>query len=101
MIAEEQVQTSKSELSNLSVKDLFYKYIRFLPLFVICVALSLFVAYIYQRYATLIYQSAGTLVIKDEKSTSASNDKLEQLLVSDGKKNIQNEIEYFLHPFPS
>ena len=94
MIAEEQVQTSKSELSNLSVKDLFYKYIRFLPLFVICVALSLFVAYIYQRYATLIYQSAGTLVIKDEKSTSASNDKLEQLLVSDGKKNIQNEIEY-------
>jgi capsular exopolysaccharide synthesis family protein len=94
MVLEEQGQTAKNEAAGLSVKDLFYKYIRFLPLFVICVALSLFVAYVYLRYATLVYQSTGTLVIKDDNNAAGSNDKLGQLLVSDDKKNIQNEIEY-------
>lgn len=93
MTVEEQVQPVKSEVSNLSVRDLFYKYVRFLPLFAICIAVSLFGAYMYLRYATLIYQANGTLVIQSESNT-ASNDKLEQLLVSDGKKNIENEIEY-------
>jgi tyrosine-protein kinase Etk/Wzc len=95
MLVEEQVQAAKTETANLSVKDLFYKYVRFLPLFVISVALSLMVAFLYLRYATLVYQSIGTLVIKDDKNSGGgSNDKLEQLLVSDGKVNIQNEIEY-------
>src|SRR5688572_6097758 len=85
---------SKKELSSLSIKDLFFKYLRFLPLFILAIAASLFVSYIYLRYATLIYSSTGTMVIKDEKSSGGSNDKFEQLLVSDGKKNIQNEIEY-------
>lgn len=88
------MQTAKTELSNLSIKDLFFKYVRFLPLFVICVAVSLFGAYLYLRYATLVYRASGTMVIRDERSSSGSNDKLEELLTSsDGKKNIQNEIE--------
>src|SRR5215203_164506 len=94
MVAEEQVQTGKSELANLSLKDLFYKYIRFLPVFIICIALSLFVAYVYLRYATLVYESTGRLIIKDEKGSGAGNDRMDQILMSDGKKNIQNEIEY-------
>ncbi|MGZ3749661.1 MAG: GumC family protein [Flavisolibacter sp.] len=94
MVLEEQAQRAKTESANLSVKDLFYKYLRFLPMFVISVALSLFVAYVYLRYATLVYQSTGTLVIKGENNSEAGNDKLGQLLVSDDKKNIQNEIEY-------
>ena len=87
MLLEEQVQPAKSEVTGLSIKDLFYKYVRFLPLFLICIALSLFVAYVFLRYATLIYQSTGTLVIRDEKTAPGGNsDKLEQILVSDGKK---------------
>lgn len=91
---EEQIQTSKSELASLSIKDLFYKYIRFLPLFIICIALSLFVAFIYLRYATLFYSSQGTMVVQDDKASSGSNDKFEKIFESDNKKNIQNEIEY-------
>jgi tyrosine-protein kinase Etk/Wzc len=89
-----QIQNTKSELSRLSLKDLFYKYIRFLPLFIISVALSLLVAYLYLRYATLIYQSTGTMVIQDESGASPSNDKLDEILSSDSKKNILNEIEF-------
>ena len=92
---EEQIQTQKNETTGLSIKDLFYKYIRFLPLFIISVALSLLVVYMYLRYATLIYNATGTMIIQDEKnSNSGSNDKLDRLFESDNKKNIQNEIEY-------
>ncbi len=89
-----QVQNTKSELSRLSIKDLFYKYIRFLPLFIICLALSLIVAWLYLRYATLVYQSTGTMVIQEETNTSRSGDKLDDIFSSGGKKNILNEIEY-------
>jgi tyrosine-protein kinase Etk/Wzc len=92
---EEQFQPAKSETSGLGIKELFYKYVRFLPLFVISVALSLFVAYVYLRYATLVYKSTGTMIVQDEKSGGGgSNDKLDEIFTSDNKKNIQNEIEY-------
>lgn len=90
-----QIQTDKTELSRLTFKDLFYKYMRFLPLFIISIALSLLVAYVYLRYATLIYQSTGSMVIQDDNSNSGrSNDKLDAILSSDNKKNILNEIEF-------
>ncbi|HEU4472520.1 MAG TPA: polysaccharide biosynthesis tyrosine autokinase [Flavisolibacter sp.] len=91
---EEQIQSAKSELSSMSFKDLFYKYVRFLPLFIISVALSLVVAYVYLRYATLVYRSTGTMIIQDEKNSSGGNDRLDDIFSSDNKKNIQNEIEY-------
>jgi capsular exopolysaccharide synthesis family protein len=91
---EEALQPAKNELASLGIKDLFYKYIRFLPLFIISVALSLFVAFIFLRYATLIYRSTGTMIIQDDKTNTGSNDKLDQIFTSDNKKNIQNEIEY-------
>jgi capsular exopolysaccharide synthesis family protein len=94
MTVEEPLQPVKNDANSLSIRDLFYKYLRFLPLFVLCLALSLLGAYIYLRYATLVYQASGTLVIQNDNKSAAGNDKIEQLMVSDGNKNIQNEIEY-------
>lgn len=90
---DDQLQAGQNEQSGLNIKDLFYKYVRFLPLFIISIALSLFVAYVYLRYATLVYTTTGALIIQDERS-GGSNSKLDELFQSDGKKNIQNEIEY-------
>ena len=92
-------QPQKSEGSGLSIKELFFKYIRFLPLFVISVALAFLVAYIYLRYATPVYRSSGSLVIKQDNPSPGGDNKLDQLLVSDNTKNIQSEIE-FLHSRP-
>ncbi len=91
---EEQTQTAKSELSGLSIKDLFYKYIRFLPLFVISVALCLFVAYLYLRWATLVYSATATMSIQDERNARGANDRFDQIIQADNNKNIANEIEY-------
>lgn len=91
---EEQIQTTsgaKSELSKMGIKELFFKYLRFLPLFIISVALSLVGAFLYLRYTTPIYQSAGSLIIKEDRG--ANGNKLDELIAGGDEVNLQNEIE--------
>ncbi len=90
----EEIQINKNDQTGLSIKEIFYKYIRFLPLFIISIAISLLAAYVYLRYATLVYNSSGTMVIQEDKSSGSNNDKFEQLFEVEKTKNIQNEIEY-------
>src|SRR2546421_10112765 len=92
MEEEFQIIPNNNEQASLSAKDFFYKYLRFLPLFIISIALSLLVAYIYLRYATPIYESTGSLIIKNDQPLKG-NDKFDQVLTPDNSKNIQNEIE--------
>jgi capsular exopolysaccharide synthesis family protein len=89
---DEKINSSKSELGNLSLKDLFYKYIRFLPLFILSVALALLVAFMYLRYAGQIYSAGGSMLIKSE-SNNNRPDKVEDILTSNRTQNIQSEIE--------
>lgn len=85
--------SNKSEVWNLSVRDVFYKYVRFLPLFLLSLAFALLVAWIYLRYTTRIYSSTGTMLIKSEKPASR-DDKVEDILAGNNRsQNIQNEIE--------
>lgn len=88
---EDQINNSKSELWNVSIKELFFKYLRFLPLFLLSVALMLFAAYLYLRYSTEIYRVQASIMIKNDKS--GNKDKLDQLIMADNNRNIQNEIE--------
>src|SRR2546423_13363934 len=92
MEEEFQIIPNNNEQASLSAKDLFFKYLRFLPLFIISIALSLLVAYIYLRYTTPIYSSTGSLIIKNEQPLKGS-DKFDQVLSNDNSKDIQNEIE--------
>jgi tyrosine-protein kinase Etk/Wzc len=84
--------STKSELWSLSLRDLFYKYVRFLPFFVLSVAIFLFGAYIYLRYTTRIYSASGTMLIKSEQQTGRS-DKFEEIFSSGKTLNIQSEME--------
>lgn len=86
--------SNKQELMTLSIRDIFYKYIRFLPLFILSIAIALLGAFIYLRYSTNVYGTAGTLLIKSEKPSSESNDKVEDILSGRNRiQNLQNEIE--------
>ncbi len=82
----------KNELWSLSLRDLFYKYIRFLPWFVLSVAMALFGAYAYLRYATPIYSTSATLVIKTEQQ-GGRGDKYDDIFSGGKSQNIQSEIE--------
>src|SRR5438105_877477 len=98
---EEQISIHKvrTEHTSLNIKELFFKYVRFLPLYIICVALALFGAYMYLRYTTESYQSSGNIVIQDERSSSGSNNPIEIALQPNERKNIPVEIE-ILHSRP-
>ena len=83
---------NKTDFSSMSVKDLFFKYFRFLPLFLLTVAISLFIAYAYLRYSTPIYRAAGTLMIKNDNNVDR-NDKFENIFMPGQTQNVQSEIE--------
>jgi tyrosine-protein kinase Etk/Wzc len=90
---EDQFQPAKTELNNLSIKEIFFKYVKFLPFVILSVVLALLGAFIYLRYATPVYQSAGSIVINvDNNTSSGDNDKFQKLFVG-GSKDISNEIE--------
>ena len=57
---------NKTELTSLSVRDLFFKYVRYAPLFVVSVSISLLAAYVYLRYAAPVYSASGILLIRDD-----------------------------------
>lgn len=85
---------TKSDISGMSIKDYALKYLRYLPLYIIFIALALFGAYVYLRYASEVYASVGQIVIRDEKtSSSIKDDKLDMLMQSDSRKNVQTELE--------
>jgi tyrosine-protein kinase Etk/Wzc len=91
---QEQLNTNKSELWNLSIKDLFYKYVRFLPFFLLSVAITLLIAFAYLRYTTRIYSATGSMLIKNDQQQGRSSDKVEDIISgSNRNQNIQNEIE--------
>lgn len=91
-MSEQQIEQSKSEISTLSVRDIFFKYLRFLPLITLSVAVALFGAFIYLRYATRIYSAGGSMLIKNDQGKSA--DRADDILFGPSRvQNIQNEIE--------
>jgi len=96
-VQEEKYIGERNDVEGLSVKDLFFKYIRFLPVFILSLAAALFGAYVYLRYATPIYRASGNILIKNNQqgnSNQAVGDpKLNQLFLNQGAQSIQNEIE--------
>lgn len=54
------------------LRSILYKYLRFWYLFVISGAISVAVAIIYLRYATPLYQSHTTIILKDDNKSGGS-----------------------------
>ena len=83
---------NKSELGNLSFRDLFYKYVRFLPVFVLSVAFALLGAFLYLRWTVPIYQVGGTILVKSDKGNTRG-DKVEELFSGSKGQDLQSEME--------
>jgi tyrosine-protein kinase Etk/Wzc len=86
------IQDAKNKLSP---KELFFKYLVYLPFFIISTAAAVTVAYMYIRYKVPIYTSAISVLINDNsKGGNPSDDMmLEQLTLYKKKSNLPNEIE--------
>ena len=84
-------QSGNKDLGTLSIKDLFFKYVRFLPVFLVSVALCLLGAYLYLRYTTPIYRVTGTLTFKQE--DQGRGGKFDEIFQAKNVSDIQSEIE--------
>jgi capsular exopolysaccharide synthesis family protein len=84
-------QSGNKDLGTLSIKDLFFKYVRFLPVFLVSVALCLLGAYLYLRYTTPIYRVTGTLIFKQENQNSGG--KFNDIFNAKNVSDVQSEIE--------
>lgn len=85
-------QQANKDHGTLSIKDLFFKYVRFLPVFLVSVAVCLLGAYLYLRYATPIYRVTGTLTFKQENNQN-SGGKFNDIFNAKNVNDIQSEIE--------
>ena len=86
----------KGDKVKLSPKELIFKYIIYLPLFVLSVGLSIAVAYIYLRYQIPNYNSYISILIKDDKNSrggSGGAEALDEIVIYKSKTNLSNEIE--------
>ncbi|HVW61784.1 MAG TPA: polysaccharide biosynthesis tyrosine autokinase [Puia sp.] len=83
----------QEEESNL-FSELLFKYLPYWPLFLILLALCGAGAYGYLHYAVPVYETAATILVKDEKKGLDDNSNLmEQLNLFGSKKLVENEIE--------
>jgi capsular exopolysaccharide synthesis family protein len=85
-------QSGNKDLGNLSIKDIFFKYVRFLPVFLVSVALCLLGAYLYLRYTTPIYRVTGTLTFKQD-DQSRNGGKFNDIFLAKSVSDVQSEIE--------
>jgi tyrosine-protein kinase Etk/Wzc len=77
------------------MRDFVVRYLKYMPWIIVCLTLSLVIAYIKIRYTVPIYHVQSTLLIKNdvESSTSGKNDRLTDLFIANPSSNLYNEIE--------
>ncbi|HTN06095.1 GumC family protein [Agriterribacter sp.] len=77
-----------------NLKELIFKYLRYLPLVVVCILLALVLAFIKIRYETPIYNVSGSLFInKQTKSGGGGGESLEDMFLFSNNVNLKNELE--------
>ncbi len=77
---------------KLSPKELLFKYLVYLPLFILCLAISITFAYLYIRYTVPLYNSSISILIKNERNRTTSNDISLENLMANRSTSLGNEI---------
>jgi tyrosine-protein kinase Etk/Wzc len=82
---------------KLSPKEMFFKYLVYLPLFIISLGVTITIAYLYIRYKVPVFNSTISILIKDGRGGSGGGGTDETLLddqlLYKKKSNLANEIE--------
>ena len=92
----ESIEKSRSNLVESSLRDDIAQYLKFWPWFVLGVIITVSISFIYLRYATPIYQTQASILIKDEKNSELSELAAFQDLGLTGTLNqsgFENEIQ--------
>lgn len=85
---------NQPETQNIKVtaKDFIFRYLRYLPLFIISVTVALLIAFLYLRYTVPYYNARATLLIKTQ-AQSGTSQELDNMFFNSGRSNVSNEIQ--------
>jgi tyrosine-protein kinase Etk/Wzc len=85
---------SSNENQNVKVtaRDFLFRYVRYLPLFVLSVSIALLLAFLYLRYTIPVYNAKATFLIKTS-AQSGTNSDLDNMFFNTARSNVSNEIE--------
>lgn len=93
-----QVSLTPDEGGKTTAKELLYKYLVYLPLFIVVMLLSFAIAWLYIRYTNPSYTSTISMLFKDDKYNRGGGEEmlLEDLVQYRKKANLANETEVLL-----
>jgi len=82
-----------TETEDVSLGDVFYKFLPYWPFFVLLLIITLSGAWVYLRYAMPVYETTATILIKDDKSNSPGDELMQAFDMFGAKKTVDNETE--------
>lgn len=85
--------TDFDETEEVSVGDIFYKFVPYWPYFLLLLILAFAAARIYLRYKMPVYETTATLLIKDDKNSTPASELQDAFDMFGSKKNVENEVE--------
>ena len=90
----EEILDLNQKKTGLTPREMFLKYVRFLPWVVISLAVMLLLAYLKLRYSTPIYNVSAKLLVKNNNQNSNVGEKFDDIFMMQGSRNNMNdEIE--------
>lgn len=93
-MSEDFSELNQQKKGGLTPKELFLKYLRYLPWLVISLAIMLLLAYLKLRYSTPIYNVSAKLLVKNNSQNGNGSDKFDDIFMIQGSRNNMNdEIE--------
>lgn len=90
--------SQKEGESRFTLRELFFKYISYLPLFLLSLAIALGIAALYLRYVVPIYRAQANMLIRttDDNnvfSSNGNNDIVSNAVFGGKRINLDNEVE--------
>src|SRR5690242_15791235 len=94
MTSDDILEMQQQKKSGHTPRELFLKYVRFLPWLVLSLATLLLLAYLKLRYTTPVYNVSAKLLVKNNNQGPASGEKFDDIFMMQGMRNNMNdEIE--------
>lgn len=86
---------TNSENNSVGLKEFIFKYLKFIPLYIICIIIGLAGAFMYLRYTTEVYNVKALFFIKTNEGLGQGLSKgdLEEIMLGKSDQNIDNEIQ--------
>ena len=93
-MSEEIFEAQQQKKGGFTPRELFLKYVRFLPWIILSVVLMLSLAYLKLRYSTPIYRINSKLLVKNNAQSQGGGEKFDDIFMMQGMRNNMNdEIE--------